>query len=628
MKNLRLSLFLFVSLACVFSLTHAQVPSSQVSALKDLYAYLGGDKWTNNNNWNSGDPCSNHWFGVSCNSSNVVGLYLGLNNLAGSMPSSINSLSSLQTINLSANGITSLSSSLFYIYGLKSVDLSNNKISGSLSSFTQSFAQTITYFNISNNAFSGVLPALSGFSVLQSFDIHNNQFTGSSLTTLPSLSSLKTLDVSSNAFSGSLPSNFQYLPNIVYLNVSYNGFMGSFFNVYSLSAIQVFDASHNQLSNYFPTGFEKSISLKTLDLSYNQLLGAVPDFYSPSTYSSLALTTLNLSNNRFYDSLPSITAPNLKTLDFSANDFYGYIPSSYGSLLALEYFNVGDNDINGDSSSFYSMSYIKYYNVSHNSFYDSLSSSVVALSSLEVFDCSFNQFYSGLPSSYGYNLRFADFSSNNFTGSFPSNVLSGSNLVHLNVSHNQLTYELPGYSVSPSKLSSLDASHNELSGEIPSTLNDFPFETLLLQYNSFSGQLPDFLQVNPSIKTFNASHNLFDCPLPSWCDAKNGGNGACFPCNSYTNWWLIGGILFGVGFLVVTFLIVGISALAHYRKKQAMVQSLSDYNTITQDPNFASSFPTESSTFGAAPTTVTYVSPGGSFNNGHTYAQGSTTYQQ
>lgn len=44
-----------------------QTPQSQIDALTDLYISTNGPSWKTQTNWLEGDPCSNQWYGVTCN---------------------------------------------------------------------------------------------------------------------------------------------------------------------------------------------------------------------------------------------------------------------------------------------------------------------------------------------------------------------------------------------------------------------------------------------------------------------------------------------------------------------------------------------------------------------------------
>ena len=51
------------------------VMAQQGTELQRLYASTNGSMWTNNTNWGTGDPCVNHWFGITCVAGNVVQMY-------------------------------------------------------------------------------------------------------------------------------------------------------------------------------------------------------------------------------------------------------------------------------------------------------------------------------------------------------------------------------------------------------------------------------------------------------------------------------------------------------------------------------------------------------------------------
>ena len=68
--------------------------AAELSALMDLYSATNGAAWTNNSGWGMGDPCFTGWYGVVCDSthSHITELWLGVNNLSGSLPASLAAL--------------------------------------------------------------------------------------------------------------------------------------------------------------------------------------------------------------------------------------------------------------------------------------------------------------------------------------------------------------------------------------------------------------------------------------------------------------------------------------------------------------------------------------------------------
>ena len=64
---------------------------SDRAALVVLYNATGGANWTNNTNWLTDAPLS-EWFGVTTQSSRVVGLRLAGNGLSGALPPALGDL--------------------------------------------------------------------------------------------------------------------------------------------------------------------------------------------------------------------------------------------------------------------------------------------------------------------------------------------------------------------------------------------------------------------------------------------------------------------------------------------------------------------------------------------------------
>ncbi len=81
------------------------MPEEQCLALVALYESAGGSGWENNAGWlTSPDPCG--WYGVSCSEGEVVALDMFGNNLVGTLPLEIGSLTGLRTLTLNDNSLT------------------------------------------------------------------------------------------------------------------------------------------------------------------------------------------------------------------------------------------------------------------------------------------------------------------------------------------------------------------------------------------------------------------------------------------------------------------------------------------------------------------------------------------
>ena len=114
--------------------TPVAATSQDRAALVEFYNATNGANWNNNTNWNSSAPL-NQWHGVSTNNGRVVVLHLNDNQLTGSIPSSLGSLTNLAQLFLSDNQLTgSIPSSLGSLTNLLEghLELRNNQLTGSI----------------------------------------------------------------------------------------------------------------------------------------------------------------------------------------------------------------------------------------------------------------------------------------------------------------------------------------------------------------------------------------------------------------------------------------------------------------------------------------------------------------
>lgn len=108
-------------------------------------------------------------------------------------------ITSGETIDLSNQNLTETPESIFTQTEARTLNLSNNKLSGSLPGEIR-FLKNLMVLNLSNNDFTGVPAEIGQLSNLAELDLSNNNLTGLPYE-LGNLSNLKVLNISGNAYS-------------------------------------------------------------------------------------------------------------------------------------------------------------------------------------------------------------------------------------------------------------------------------------------------------------------------------------------------------------------------------------------------------------------------------------------
>ncbi|KAI5065535.1 hypothetical protein GOP47_0020230 [Adiantum capillus-veneris] len=473
--------------------------NNTISALSDWIS-LDSTSSTNSSSSATSGPCA--WSRVSCssvdNSTRVTGLDLSsLSNISTPLVSGFSNLSSLFSLNLSHNSFTGfISEDIANCTNLISLDLSYNNFSSLVSLSPLSSLQTL---NLSANkivsSLSQAIP--SNCSALQFLIVSTNSFEGLFSVPWQDCNNLQTLDLSYNLFTDSnLPVNLTSLSSLRNLNISGSKLLGPIApSLCSKSALQLLDLSDNNFTGGFPLFLTNCSSLQHLDISGNKLAGEL----SSEVGDFIALEVLNLSENSFNGSMPpelgNISSlqvlmagsnffvgsiPNelsnckyLSLLDLDTNSLGGNLPEFFNQMPSLQFLVLHSNAFEGPiPSSFFNGSGLKFLDLSSNNLSGSISPQFMNLSSLQFLLLANNQFNGEIPTELGAltALVFLDLSSNKLQGPIPSSVGQLQNLLWLMLAYNELTGAIPPQLGNCTSLLWLNLRSNALTGELPSEL--------------------------------------------------------------------------------------------------------------------------------------------------------------
>ena len=131
---------------------------------------------------------------------------LSSNGWTGSIPSSLGSLTNLETLSLAFNQLTgSIPSSLGRLTNLEYLYLRSNELTGSIPSWLSSLTN-LEFLSLSSNGLTGSIPSsLGSLTNLETLSLAFNRLTGSIPSSLGSLTNLEYLYLNNNRLTGSIP---------------------------------------------------------------------------------------------------------------------------------------------------------------------------------------------------------------------------------------------------------------------------------------------------------------------------------------------------------------------------------------------------------------------------------------
>ncbi len=317
------------------------------AALVALYDSSDGPNWSNSANWLSDRPLG-EWYGVITDENGrVTGLNLAANQLTGTIPPQLGSLSELGALGLYRNQLSGpIPSELGSLANLIWLGLYENQLSGSIPSALGNLSELIV-LGLNNNQLSGPIPSeLGRLTQLEEMWFQGNQLSGPIPSELANLDNLRILFLRENQLSGSIPPSLGNLNSLELLNLRHNDLSGKIPpDLGKLSKLQALSLDNNSLSGDIPSELGKLTRLQFMDLGANDLGREIPSELGDLTN----LTNLWLGGNQLSGSIPSDLGnlSKLQALSLDNNSLSGDIPSELGKLTSLERLYLAGNQLTG-----------------------------------------------------------------------------------------------------------------------------------------------------------------------------------------------------------------------------------------------------------------------------------------
>ncbi|PQQ01431.1 LRR receptor-like serine/threonine-protein kinase GSO1 [Prunus yedoensis var. nudiflora] len=213
------------------------------------------------------------------------------------------------------------------------INLSQNLIRGIFTNLTVEFTYNLE-LHLRSNQIEGPIPS----TLLQAsyLDLSNNKISGSlSFLCESAYMNLTFLNLSSNNFYGNLPDCWSHLVALVMLDLSYNAFSEKIpMTIGSLWRIETLKLRSNKFVGELPSSLKNCTRLQVIDLGDNELSGSIPKWIGVSLKN---LVILMLSSNHFNGSMPSQLCylTRIQILDFSVNNISGSIPKCLNNLTNM-----------------------------------------------------------------------------------------------------------------------------------------------------------------------------------------------------------------------------------------------------------------------------------------------------
>lgn len=248
------------------------------SDLVKLHEAMGGEDWTNANNWGTSAPLEN-WYGIVVDSTGrVTGIDLNRNNLTGEVPPEIQYFPHLRTLRLDYNQLEGeVPPEIGQLTELRRMDIDGNNFTGRIPPEIGNLVKLEELWMGANEMSGPIPPELGKLASLQELHLYEAPFDGSIPEEFGALTELRRLDISDTRISGPIPAALGALEKLAIMDVSGNRLSGPLpGELGNFGDLAVLDVSSNRITGPLPGELGQLGSLRTIWLRDNMIDGPLP----------------------------------------------------------------------------------------------------------------------------------------------------------------------------------------------------------------------------------------------------------------------------------------------------------------------------------------------------------------
>ena len=225
------------------------------------------------------------------------------------------------------------------------LDLDGNQLTGTIPTELGSLSY-LEVLDLDGNQLTGTIPSeLGSLSNLEELDLGSNNLTGTIPSELGNLSALTVLSLQFNELTGPIPPELGNLSNLKELLFKENKLTGTIPpELGNLSSLEILWLSFNDLEGEIPSDLSKLTNLRRLYLSHDGLTGEIPAWLGDIS----SLTRIYLGGNSLTGEIPAGLGDfNLEHLELHDNQLTGEVPAELGNLSTLWVLSLHDNNLMG-----------------------------------------------------------------------------------------------------------------------------------------------------------------------------------------------------------------------------------------------------------------------------------------